>query len=61
MKFALMKEEVRTKVNNQMQNEDTFFLQNLDENPKETGLPEYIMEIIQSEMKHMHSKKSYTG
>ena len=35
-------EAVKTKVNNQLQNEDTFFLQNLDENPKETGLPEYI-------------------
>jgi hypothetical protein len=40
-----------------MQNEDTFFLQNLDENPKETGLPEYIMEIIQSEMKHIREMK----
>ena len=28
-----------------MQNEDTFFLQNLDENPKETGLPECISKI----------------
>ena len=51
-------EAVNLNVNNQLQNEDTFFLQNLDENPKETGLPEYIMEIIQSEMKHMHSKKT---
>ena len=43
-----LKEGVRTKVNNQLQNEDTLILQNLDKNPKETGLPEYIMEIIQS-------------
>ena len=28
-----------------MQNEDTFFLQNLDKNPKETGLPECISKI----------------
>ena len=53
-----LQEVVNLKVNNQLKNENTFFLQNLDENPKETGLPEYIMEIIQSEM---HSKNLYTG
>ena len=55
----IKKEEVNLKVNNQLQNEDTFFLQNLDKNPKETGLPEYIMEIIQSEMKHIQSEMKH--
>ena len=47
-KHTVSKEFVSLNVNNQLKNEDTIFLQNLEENPKETGLPEYIMEIIQS-------------
>ena len=39
------KEFVSLNVNNQLKNEDTLFLQNLEENPKETGLPEYISKI----------------